>query len=385
MNVIDLFSGCGGMSLGCKWAGCKTVLAIDSDKSCKATFNHNFPNVPFICGDIRNIPAHKVLQNIGKNIDVIVGGPPCQGFSLANKNRDKQYDERNNLLFEFVRFVSVIQPKSFVLENVRGLISKNKGAVLKKLLKEFEISGIGYRVSWKLVTASDYGVPQHRKRIIIIGYREDLGKTPSLEKLNTFKNNALQKTYSLWEGISDLPMAKKDRLDTGVLFLKQPQNNYQKFMRNNAGLIYNHIPMRHTKRIIERFKTIEIGQSLANVSQKHLPQKRGNASEKSTCLFSQNNQRLHPNLPAPTITASFQSNFIHPFLHRNLTAREAARLQSFPDTFVFKGKRTTMSWEKGLSQYQQIGNAVPPLLSFAILQLVQSELFEKKAKRANLK
>lgn len=381
MNVLDLFSGCGGLSLGCKWAGFKTILAIDSDENCRATFHHNFPKVPFICEDIKKVSAHKILQKFGHKVDIIVGGPPCQGFSLANKNRDKHYDKRNHLLYEFVRFISIIQPKAFILENVRGLISKDKGTVLKNLLNKLETAGIGYKVSWKLLTASNYGVPQHRKRLIIIGYRADLKITPKLDNNIHYKSTDFNKQISLWEGISDLPIAKKEKIDNGVLYSKKPKNKYQKLMQSNSKKVYNHIPMRHTQRIVERFKTIKIGESLANVSKKHLPQKRGAIHQKSNCRFSQNNQRLHPDKPAPTITASFQSNFIHPFLHRNLTAREAARLQSFPDTFIFKGKRTTMSWEKGLSQYQQIGNAVPPLLAFAILKQIQLDLSKTISKK----
>ena len=137
-------------------------------------------------------------------------------------------------------------------------------------------------------------------------------------------------------------------------------------MRKNSKSVKNHIAMRHTPRVIERFKAIKNGQGLLDVWETHGAVQRGNPTKKSTVKFSQNNQRLHGDKPAPTIAASFQSNFIHPKLDRNFTAREGARLQSFPDNFIFKGMRTKMSWEKGLSQYQQIGNAVPPLLAFEI-------------------
>jgi DNA (cytosine-5)-methyltransferase 1 len=137
-------------------------------------------------------------------------------------------------------------------------------------------------------------------------------------------------------------------------------------MRKNSKSVKNHIAMRHTQRLIDRFKAIKNGQGLLDVWETHGSVQRGDPTKKSTVKFSQNNQRLHGDKPAPTIAASFQSNFIHPKLHRNFTAREGARLQSFPDNFVFEGMRTKMSWEKGLSQYQQIGNAVPPLLAYEI-------------------
>ena len=137
--------------------------------------------------------------------------------------------------------------------------------------------------------------------------------------------------------------------------------------------------MRHTQRLIERFKIIKAGESLAHVPSEHSAVKRGAPREKSKIVFSQNNQRLHGDKPAPTIAASFQSNFIHPFLNRNFTAREGARLQSFPDDFIFKGMRTKMSWEKGLSQYQQIGNAVPPLMAYAIAKKIK-DVLRKRSK-----
>ena len=154
-----------------------------------------------------------------------------------------------------------------------------------------------------------------------------------------------------------------------------PQNDFQSLMRANMQYVTNHVAMRHTPRLIERFKAIRPGQSLVDVWETHGSVKRGAPGEKSEVKFGQNNQRLFGDLPAPTIAASFQSNFIHPHLNRNFTAREGARLQSFPDDFIFEGMRTKMSWEKGLSQYQQIGNAVPVLMAKAIGECI-SELLK---------
>lgn len=145
-----------------------------------------------------------------------------------------------------------------------------------------------------------------------------------------------------------------------------PQNNYQRWCRLRSSHARNHVAMKHSSRIVERFKNIGFGQSLADVPKEHMQRKRGDAKRVSGKVYAQNNMRPWPDLPSPTIPASFQSNFIHPLYDRNYTAREGARLQSFPDDFIFCGKRTTMSWEKNLSQYQQIGNAVPPLLAKAV-------------------
>ena len=166
--------------------------------------------------------------------------------------------------------------------------------------------------------------------------------------------------------VSDLPPLEAGEGTEYQEYATAAQNAYQRWARQRSDGVYNHVAMRHTKRLIERFKIIQHGQSVADVPHEHSALKRGDPSVKSGKVYSQNNMRVFGDAPSPTVAASFQSNFIHPHLHRNFTAREAARLQSFPDTYVFKGKRTTMSWEKHLSQYQQIGNAVPPLLAKAI-------------------
>ena len=380
MNVIDLFSGCGGLALGFKWAGFKTLLASDVDDNCEKTYTYNFPKVPFIKKDLREITTKQIKNIITENVDVVIGGPPCQGFSLANKNRNKVKDDpRNELFYEFVRVVTDLQPKAFVMENVRGLLSMQKGKVIKLMKEAFENAGIGYQVAYQVLLASDYGVPQKRQRVIMIGIRKDLDCLP------VFPHKTYEKPVTVWEAISDLPQIKsaegKDKQD----YASKPQNSYQEFVRKNSQVVANHIAMRHTQRLIDRFQVIKTGESLAHVPQEHSAVKRGNPSEKSKIVFSQNNQRLHADKPAPTIAASFQSNFIHPYLNRNFTAREGARLQSFPDDFILQGMRTKMSWEKGLSQYQQIGNAVPPLLGYAIAKSIYESLNEsKKSKEIRL-
>lgn len=372
MNTIDLFSGCGGISLGFKWAGFNTLLASDIDENCEKTFTHNFPDVPFVCEDLSNVKKEQFDKYIDKDVDVIIGGPPCQGFSLANKKRNKVSDDpRNRLFYEFVKVINWYDPKSFVMENVKGLLSMKSGQVIEQIMYEFENAGkFGYEVRYKVLKASDYGVPQLRERVILIGFRKDLGLIPE------FPENKKTKEITVNQAISDLPIINACEGDEVQNYKKKPQNEYQQFMRKESQNVYNHIAMRHTKRIVERFKAIKNGQGLLDVWETHGAVQRGNPNKKSTIKFSQNNQRLYGNKPAPTIAASFQSNFIHPTLDRNFTAREGARLQSFPDNFIFKGMRTKMSWEKGLSQYQQIGNAVPPMLGYEIAKKIK-EVFEK--------
>ena len=371
LNSIDLFSGCGGMTLGFGWAGFNSVLASDIDENCEKTFATNFPEIPFLCGDLSEFTKDEFDTIISeKEIDVIIGGPPCQGFSLANKKRNKvSEDPRNKLFYEFVKTINWYNPKSFVMENVKGLLSMESGQVIKQIQNEFENAGkFGYEVRTKVLKASDYGVPQSRERVIIIGIRKDLELIPE------FPPKKYEKEVTVEEAISDLPKINAGEGEEKLNYESKPTNDYQQFMRKNSKKVFNHIAMRHTQRLIERFRAIQPGKNLLDVWETHGAVQRGNPNEKSKVKFSQNNLRLIANKPAPTIAASFQSNFIHPFLDRNFTAREGARLQSFPDDFIFEGMRTKMSWEKGLSQYQQIGNAVPPLMAFEIAKTLKRVL-----------
>jgi DNA (cytosine-5)-methyltransferase 1 len=363
MNTIDLFSGCGGMTLGFSWAGYNSLLASDIDENCELTFNKNFPNIPFICGDLSKLKKEefdKVIKN--QEIDVIIGGPPCQGFSLANKRRNTvSEDPRNKLFYEFVKTLNWFNPKSFVMENVKGLLSMQNGEVIKQIQNEFENAGkFGYEVRTQVLKASDFGVPQIRERVIIIGIRKDLELTPE------FPKRKVTEEITVDDAISDLPKINAGEGHEVMNYPCPPKNDYQIFMREKSANVYNHIAMKHTQRLIDRFKAIKPGKNLIDVWETHGAVQRGNPGKKSEIKFSQNNLRLISTKPAPTIAASFQSNFIHPFLDRNFTAREGARLQSFPDNFIFEGMRTKMSWEKGLSQYQQIGNAVPPIMAYEI-------------------
>lgn len=360
MRVVDLFAGCGGFSHGFKAAGFCSVLAVEIDAWASGTFAANHSEARVITSDVRDI----VVSSLGlPEIDGVIGGPPCQGFSLSG-NRDPK-DPRNSLFMEFVRFVRELQPKFFVMENVPGLLSmrtRDNRPVSEIITEEF--TRAGFRLMPLVLNAADFGVPQSRQRVFFIGLRMDLPFNVFL--LNPTNAGLRKPIVSLWESISDLPQLAAGEGDEKQPYSMSAQNTYQQDMREGASCVSNHVSMRHTERIIERFKQIDYGQSVKDVSHEHSQRKRGDASKVSGKVFSQNNMRPYPDRPCPTVAASFQSNFIHPYLHRNFTAREGARIQSFPDRYVFMGKRTTMSWEKHLSQYQQIGNAVPPLLAQAI-------------------
>ena len=366
MKVIDLFAGCGGFSLGFQMAGFKSSLAIEIDQWASETYSYNHPKIPVLTKDIRKINPKKL--NL-KNIDGIIGGPPCQGFSLSG-NRDTK-DPRNSLFVDFVRFVKVLKPKFFVMENVKGLLSMTtkKNILVKEIIQD-EFKKIGYNLTLQVLSSADYGVPQIRERVFFIGIRNDIAfdKNKLIPNIDYSKKQYLK----LWDAISDLPQIRAGKGEEEQEYSNKPKNKYQSLMRKNSKKIYNHVSMKHTDRLIERFKQIKYGQSVKDVGKKYSQRKRGAANKLSGKVYSQNNMRPFPNLPSPTVAASFQSNFIHPYLDRNFTAREAARIQSFPDTYIFKGKRTTMSWEKYLSQYQQIGNAVPPLMAKALAKAIKN-------------
>lgn len=361
MKVVDLFSGCGGFSLGFELAGFESICAVEFDLWAAETYAFNHPKTRVINGDIREV---KSLKSIVKNrADGIIGGPPCQGFSLSG-NRDTK-DPRNSLFMDFVRLVKEVRPKFFVMENVPGILSmrtKNGDYVKNIIRSEFEKAH--YKVCVHILNAANYGVPQSRERVFFYGVRSEFPLASS--KIAPPPLLAPSEFVSIWDAISDLPVLSAGEGVEIQEYPGLPDTPYQKWARGGMTEVHNHVAMRHTQRLIDRFMRIGYGQSVKDVPAEHAQRKRGDASAISGKVFSQNNMRPYPDRPSPTVAASFQSNFIHPYQHRNYTAREGARLQSFPDYYLFMGKRTTMSWEKHLSQYQQVGNAVPPLLSKAI-------------------
>ena len=291
----------------------------------------------------------------------------CQGYSLSGKRDPK--DPRNSLFMDYLRFVGIYKPKFFVMENVQGMLSmktKNGESVVDIIGQEIKDKGYNYEI-FKL-NAAEFGVPQSRIRIFFIGIRDDIDfDLKSLEPKGFLFGD---EQITIEQALMDLPRIKAGEGTEEQLYACAPMNSYQKYIRNGSSVVRNHIAMKHTKRLVERFEQIGFGQSVKDVPEEYSQRKRGNAKEKSGKAFSQNNMRPYPDKPSPTIPASFQSNFVHPYLNRNYTAREGARLQSFPDTYVFKGNRTNMSWDKSLSQYQQIGNAVPPLLAKGVAEAV---------------
>ena len=358
-KVLDLYAGCGGLSLGFKNTGYLIDTAVETDKWASETFENNFPSTYVFKGTVK-----KYLKNRQtKKFNVVVGGPPCQGFSIAASNRRKKGDERNEEYKIFLDVVKKINPKIVLFENVPEII-KFKNYSGKLIINEIEgcLTKLGYLTSFKVLNSADYGVPQLRKRFILIASKKNKFIFPN--PTHGEENGLFNKKYiSIWDAISDLPSVKpKEYAENTILeYDKDPKNDFQSTMRKGSKKIYNHISMRHTDDTIKRFINI----------------RNNNGFKKS---YDQNHRVLNKNKPSPTITASFYSSFIHPNQNRNITARESARIQTFPDNFIFYGKKTTLSKsllrKKGiyeelhLDQFNQVGNAVPVQLA----QILAKEL-----------
>nr|CAA74997.1 Bpu10I (5m)cytosine-specific DNA modification methyltransferase (C2) [Bacillus pumilus] len=388
ITSLDLFSGAGGFTLGLKNAGIKTIGAIELDRFASETFRKNFPEIPHYQANITEYGDSEIIK-LFKGVDIITGGPPCQGFSVAGPSQYGIIDNRNNLIMEMYRFASILKPNLVILENVKGILN-GKLSPTKKALDEYmnNMSNIGYKIKVFVLNTSDFGVPQGRQRVFVIAARNEA--FIPLEIIGEYTQGKKAKR-TVGEALEDLPLIDSgEGVEDAVTYPFEAKTDYQKWLREGSIGVYNHVAMKHTKRLIERFKHIDIGQSLKDVNPEHGQRARNGQELDVRKRFKMNNQRLNPLGISTAITASFQSNFIHPYLNRNLTAREGARLQSFPDKFIFCGPRTLMSKklleregrldEIGLSQYNQIGNAVPPLLAEAIGKTVLDSLNKSSLK-----
>lgn len=353
------------MSLGFELAGYDVAVANEIDEWAGDTYEFNHPRTQLIRMSACDVSDWaKVCP---PKVDCLVGGPPCQGMSLCGSRDPK--DPRNSLFMELVRCAGQVRPRMILVENVVGILSMKTSSgelVARAIIRE--LMDVGYYVGIAKVKASACGVPQKRERVFFIGTMEpDNELAFSLESLSCGE-------VTVSDAISDLPVIGSGEGVEFVPYSSSSSSKYQEWAREGSDGVHNHVAMRHTQRLIERFKVIGQGQSVADVTGEHAQVKRGSPKEKSGKAYAQNNLRLKGGEPAPTIPASFQSSFIHPTQHRNLTAREGARLQSFPDRYVFKGDRTAMSWVDKLSQYNQIGNAVPPLMAKAIAGVFRDRL-----------
>lgn len=380
IKVLDTFAGAGGFSLGFKIAGCDIVGAIEQDKWACETFKFNHSSAKVLKRDINALTDLDIeTEFYNLQPDIILGGSPCQGFSICNKKNGDPKDPRNSLFMDFIRIGKVLSPSTMILENVPN-IAKAKTQDGKKVIDIIvkELKNLGFYTYVEILDASSYGIPQLRKRLFVIASRKKLENpfpqpTHKLSLDENIFNNRLDDCPTLWDAISDLPSIEAREGSEEMQYTAQAQSVYQELMRKNSSQVFNHVAMKHTKRVVNRFAAMSWGDSTINVPKELLPYERNGKGKISKKIYDQNNRRMHPHKPCHTITASFYANFVHPFKNRNFTAREGARIQSFPDCYVFKGKPTVVSQklleregreaEKYLCQYNQIGNAVPPLLA----------------------
>ncbi len=383
--AIDLFCGAGGLSLGFEKAGVHVACGIDKHPDAIQTYLKNRLNyvnkVSFLMEDIQNIKKKNIIKAISKvleknrEIDVIIGGPPCQGISLRG-NRKKN-DPRNKLIYEFFRIVNEIRPTLFVFENVSGLLMKNNINILRSIIQRIE--KIGYHFSLDILYSADYGVPQNRKRLIIIGCKsneniifprksnkKDLRKNIDDLNLEPPKYDVvpnIKKKISVFEALDDV--SYPNVLKSPINYRKNAKTSYQRLMRKNSNKLYNHITTKHKQISLKIFSMLKSGQGMYDLPLKYRRNRRSA-------------QRMIPSNPSRTITCC-NEDFIHYSLDRIITIREMARLQSFPDDYFFFGTRTTGSNRRKFSccQVQQVGNSVPPLLAQAIAEGVLKMLNRK--------
>jgi DNA (cytosine-5)-methyltransferase 1 len=361
LNVLDLFCGCGGLSQGFIDAGYNVILGVDFDNAALETFKYNHSNSDVLLTDLSKDEAiGEIINKVGnKQVDIIIGGPPCQGFSLTG-SRDIN-DTRNTLYLGVVKAVREFRPKAFLIENVPGIATLYGGKVKSQIINTFEDMGYNVSVSPKPVLAADFGVPQMRKRMFFIGFQKEFGSFEFPYPTHT------PETYiTCGDAISDLP-CREDILGQEVDdYIMPPQSDYQEFMRKNSSKLYNHVATNHTDHV----KWV-ISQVPEGGNHKDLPPGVGDSRK-----FNEAWTRYHRDKPSRTIDTGHRNHF-HYKHNRVPTIRENARLQSFRDDFIFCGTRT--------QQNRQVGNAVPPLLSFHLAQAIKLHFEDVKSGKNEIK
>ena len=369
-TAIDLFSGAGGISLGLTNAGFDVLLCSDIDEACAMTHNRNFPHIPFLRRDVEKLSAQDILEECGiraGELDLLIGGPPCQGFSIIGQR--ELWDPRNGLFKRFLTIARELRPKALVIENVSGLATLNNGAVLREI--GAGCADAGYEVDCAELLAAQYGVPQMRWRMFFVGWRADHGKRGGFPKPThgrhgigdlvpnrTISAAETKGFITIKEAIGDLPPIEAG--GTGTKYTGRPQLAYQIAMRSGApGMLANHYAPRLSRQNMERLRLLKPGDDWRSLPHELLPAGMQRALRKD---HTRRYRRMQWNGIARSIITRFRDpksgEYIHPEQHRTISIREAARIQSFPDWFVFEG---TIS-----QQYDQIGNAVPPLLARAV-------------------
>lgn len=373
MKSIDLFAGAGGLSCGLSMAGFSPILANELVEAHANTYQENHPNTNMIVGDVRQVCEINLKQKLGLKqgeLDLLAGGPPCQGFSVNAPIRDLG-DERNHLFKDFLRVAAELLPKAILIENVPGIVSLGKGTVVQQIYKE--LIGLGYSVEHKILYAGHYGVPQTRFRTIIIAIKGDksisfpepeynstavanfAGAKELCIKLSPLFSQGLSPQTTVSDALSDLPPIESGSKNDPMKYASTALSAYQARLRAESQLIHNHSCNGLGKVNLERLKFIPQGGNWTNIPHEMLPKGMQRARRSD---HTKRYGRLHPEGLCSTILTKCDPHwgaFIHPDQDRVLSVREAARIQSFPDAYHFYGSLP--------QQYEQVGNAVPPLLA----------------------
>jgi DNA (cytosine-5)-methyltransferase 1 len=357
-TAIDLFAGAGGLSLGFALAGFRLLQAVEADPDPARTYKHNHPETDLIRADITGLDSAECLERVSLaagDLECLIGGPPCQGFSESNRRTRSVDNPKNRLSTEFFRFLEAFKPRAFVLENVAGIKTLACGQILGEIVARGE--ACGYEVAPILLNAIDYGVPQYRRRFFVVGVRAGRPFSPPPPT----HGPGLKPFVTVDDAIADLPeLAAGDAVD----WLPYPSGRsltpYQKFMRRgNRRKVQGNLVTRNSPLVLERYAEIHPGQNWEAIPVKLM----ANYQDRSRChtgIY----HRLASGSPSKVIGNFRKNMLIHPCQHRGLSVREAARLQSFPDRYVFLGSI-------GFQQ-QQVGNAVPPLLAQAVGNAVRT-------------
>ena len=338
MKIIDLFCGIGGLSLGFEQAGFEVCAAVDMWADAVKTYNHNRKEKVAKVISVEDFNEKELSSIIAtEKITGIIGGPPCQGFSTVGKREID--DPRNKMYLEFYKAVKLVNPDFFVIENVKGMLTLNKGAFVKDLLKRFGEDGLGYTISYQLLNAADYGIPQNRYRVFYVGIKNKKFVFPE-----PFDYKLTAK-----DGISDLEGATQEKYGS------EPQNDFQRAMRGNIKKPLNQDYTTHTEKTISIISQVPDGGNIRD-----LPEEIWHVRKYNKAF-----ERMGTCKPSNTIDTGHR-NYFHYSEPRIPTVRESARIQSFPDSFEILGTRG--------SQYKQVGNAVPPMLSKIIAERIKTEL-----------
>jgi DNA (cytosine-5)-methyltransferase 1 len=369
LNILDLFSGVGGLSTGFKQAGYTALAALDYKPEAVQTYQYNHPNTNVILQNIRKTNAKQVIKKTTStldDIDVIIGGPPCEGFSTVGYRRPE--DPRNSLFYEFARFVEDVQPKAFVIENVPGLLSMKQGTIIQQVLTFIE-DELHYQPTLEVLNAVDYGVPQIRKRVFIVALKNHQRFTfptrthreKSPQRRLPVPDTADQFYLTVEDALSDLPSLKAGEGIEEQPYPTQPNTEYQKARRKGSERLFDHIAINHSKLIRQRIQLISQGGNHGDLPA-NLQLKSGYPNIYGRLVWHQPSSTLTGNCGC----VSAPGRFIHPLDDRVLTVREAARIQSFDDLYRFFGSRTM--------KYKLIGDAVPPLLARTLAQQLRTFL-----------